>query len=168
MPLLNNTPRETNRDHFWPLQGAPPNQVNQSRLIGYSVLHGRSSLAASMILCLLVLSPKAIKAQQYYVQDECYRNTEKYIPGYATPDGRYQNGYVSSRREAVPCGGNSGSYQGGQYVSQGVPRCDRNATLFGGLLGGAIAANNSKSKTYSWSIPLGVALGVSASRIGCR
>jgi hypothetical protein len=121
-----------------------------------------------MILSILLLSPKAIKAQQYNVMDECYRNAEQYIPGYTTPDGRYQNGYVSSRREAVSCGGSSGSYQGGEYVSQGVPRCDRNATLFGGLLGGAIAANNSKSKTYAWSIPLGVALGVSASRIGCR
>lgn len=119
-------------------------------------------------MSILIMNPKATQAQQYNVQDECYRNTEQYIPGYTTPDGRYQNGYVSSRREAVPCGGNSDSYQVGGYVSQGVPRCDRNATIFGGLLGGAIAANNSKSKSYAWSIPLGVALGVSASRIGCR
>ncbi len=31
-------------------------------------------------------------AQQTNVQDECYRNTEQYIPAYTTPDGRYQNG----------------------------------------------------------------------------
>jgi hypothetical protein len=111
-------------------------------------------------------------AQQTNVQDECYRNTEQYIPAYTTPDGRYQNGYVRSSRVSVPCGDSAYGYGGGVASSNGasrsVPRCDRNATIFNGLVGGGIAAALSKPDAYAWSVPLGLALGVSSSRIGCR
>jgi len=107
-------------------------------------------------------------AQLYNVQDECYRNTEQYIPGYTAPDGRYQSGYVRSNREAVPCGSSVASAAVPASYRQGVPRCDRNSTIFNGLLGGGIAAALSKPDAYAWSVPLGLALGVSSSRIGCR
>jgi len=107
-------------------------------------------------------------SQAYKVQDECYRNTEQYFPGYTAPAGRYQNGYVRSHRESVPCGGGDGSIASPAPLTQGVGRCDRNATIFNGLLGGGIAAAVSKPDAYAWSIPLGLALGVSSSRIGGR
>lgn len=107
-------------------------------------------------------------AQAYSVQDECYRNTEQYIPGYTAPDGRYQSGYVRANREAVPCGSSVASAAIPASYRQGVPRCDRNSTIFNGLLGGGIAAALSKPDAYAWSVPLGLALGVSSSRIGCR
>jgi hypothetical protein len=119
-----------------------------------------------------VLLPTDAGAQQTSVQDECFRNTEQYIPAYITPDGRYQNGFVRTSRIAVPCGAGFGRYgasvDAGNGYPQATPRCDRNATIFNGLLGGAIAAAYSKPDSYSWSVPLGLALGVSSSRIGCR
>jgi hypothetical protein len=113
----------------------------------------------------LFLTPPVF-AQQYNVTGECYRNVEQYIPAHNTPDGRYVRGYVRHNRESVPCG--SSGYSGYPSTQSSVPRCNRNNTLFGGLLGGAIAASTSKKNAYPWAIPLGVVLGVSASRTNCR
>ena len=138
-------------------------------LARYASLMGRFGglLLASALACPL----GGARAQQTNVQDECYRNTEQYIPAYTTPDGRYQSGYVRTSRVSVPCGGGYG-YGGGIASSGGTtqtaPRCDRNATIFNGLVGGGIAAALSKPDAYAWSVPLGLALGVSSSRIGCR
>jgi len=109
-----------------------------------------------------------VHSQQVNVQDECYRNVEQYVPAYQTPDGRYVPGKITTNRESVPCG--YGGYQGGNQtqISQSVPRCDRNSTIFNGLVGGGVAALFSKPDAYKWSVPLGVALGVSSSRIGCK
>ncbi len=119
----------------------------------------------AVLLSAFLLTPTTAFSQQYNVRDECYRNVEQYIPGYQTPDGRYVNGYVRTRREPIPCGG---GYSEPQYTAQSIPRCDRNRTIFNGLLGGGIAASLSKPDAYGWSVPLGLALGVSSSRIGCR
>jgi hypothetical protein len=119
------------------------------------------------ICCSFLLISPPVSAQQYTVTGECYRNVEQYIPSYTTPDGRYIRGYVRYNRESVPCG--SVSY--GNYSSspqQGLPRCNRNKTLFNGLLGGAIAASVSKKDAYPWSIPLGVVLGASSAKVDCR
>ena len=119
----------------------------------------------SVVLLTTVLFAQApVYSQQYNVQNECYRNVEQYVPGYQTPEGRYVNGYVKRTRQSVPCSGSPN----GEYVTQSVPRCDRNSTIFNGLLGGGIAAAFSKPDAYKWSVPLGLALGVSSSRIGCR
>ena len=132
-------------------------------------------LANACGLCLAGGWPLVVSdalAQQTNVQDECYRNTEQYVPAYTTPDGRYQNGFVRTNRVAVPCSGGYSRYGGSVAAGQGdpqpTPRCDRNATIFNGLLGGGIAAALSKPDAYAWSVPLGLALGVSSSRIGCR
>lgn len=115
-----------------------------------------------ILLSTLLFSQLPSYSQQYQVRDECYRNIEQYVPGYTTPDGRYVSGYVRTNRESVPCGDN------GSYVTKSVPRCDRNETIFNGLLGGGIAAFLSKPDAYIWSVPLGLAMGVSSSRIGCK
>ena len=119
---------------------------------------------SAVLLTTLIFSQVPAYSQQYNVQNECYRNVEQYVPGYQTPDGRYVAGYVKRQRESFACGGVSNA----GYVSQSVPRCDRNSTIFNGLLGGGIAAALSKPDAYKWSVPLGLALGVSSSRIGCR
>lgn len=122
-------------------------------------------LSAVLLSSTILFSFPAL-SQQVNVRGECYRNVEEYVPGYNTPDGGYVNGYVRNNRQAIPCGVDS--YGNGYIASQPIPRCDRNATIFNGLLGGSIAAAASKKDAYKWSIPLGVALGVSSSRIGCR
>jgi hypothetical protein len=119
---------------------------------------------SAVFLTTLIFSQVPAYSQQYNVQNECYRNVEQYVPGYQTPDGRYVAGYVKRKRESISCGGVSNT----GYVSQSIPKCDRNSTIFNGLLGGGIAAALSKPDAYKWSVPLGLALGVSSSRIGCR
>ena len=118
----------------------------------------------AVFLTTVLFTQAPVYSQQYNVQNECYRNVEQYVPAYQTPEGRYVNGYVKRSRQSVPCGGGTGE----QYASQSIPRCDRNSTIFNGLLGGGIAAAFSKPDAYKWSVPLGLALGVSSSRIGCR
>jgi hypothetical protein len=113
-----------------------------------------------VLLTAVLFTQTPVYSQQYNVQNECYRNVEQYIPGYQTPEGRYVNGYVKRTRQSVPCDGS--------VVAQSTPRCDRNSTIFNGLLGGGIAAAFSKPDAYKWSVPLGLALGISSSRIGCR
>lgn len=114
-----------------------------------------------------ILSQSPAFSQQVVMQDECYRNVEEYVPGYTTPEGSYVRGYVKTDRRSVPCGNNV--YTGSPAAqTRSVPRCNRNNTIFNGLLGGSIAAAFSKPDAYKWSVPLGVALGVSSSRVDCQ
>lgn len=121
---------------------------------------------AVVFLSTILLQVPAL-SQQVVVQDECYRNVEEYVPGYTTPGGSYVPGYVRTDRRSVPCG-NSGYAGVPSSPTRTVPRCNRNNTIFNGLLGGSIAAAFSKPDAYKWSVPLGVALGVSASRVDCQ
>jgi hypothetical protein len=118
-----------------------------------------------ILLPIILLSSIPAHSQQVYIQNECYRNVEQYIPAYQTPDGRYVSGQIKRTREPFPCDGGYGS----SYVSQSsTPRCDRNSTIFNGLLGGALGAYMAKPRDRKWAIPLGAAMGISSSRIGCR
>ena len=119
-------------------------------------------LKAILLSTLLLFPVSAVAQQRVYTESYCYENTEEYIPGYYNSYGRYVSGYVRTNRESVPCSDN------GSYVTKSVPRCDRNETIFNGLLGGGIAAFLSKPDAYIWSVPLGLAMGVSSSRIGCK
>lgn len=114
----------------------------------------------------LLFTPMASYANSVNYYDQCYRNIEEYIPGYYTSEGHYVGGYVKSERKVVPCGNvpSSTFVQGNEYSA---PKCRRNRTRFGGLLGGAVAAAVSKKDAYLWSIPVGVVLGVGAARANC-
>ena len=133
-----------------------------------------------VLLLPILFSQLPAHSQQTGYYSECYSNVEEYLPGYHTPDGTYVSGHVRRDRRVVPCGGNGyssypsynnypSSNNGYQNTStRSIPRCDRNNTIFNGLLGGGIAAAFSKPDAYKWSVPLGAALGISSSRIGCR
>ena len=118
-----------------------------------------------VLLSTILISQLPAYSQQYNVHDECYRNVEQYIPGYTTPDGHYVRGRVRTTREAIPCRG--GYYSGNPVPSHQPVRCGRNQSVFGGLLGGGIAALVSKKDAYAWSIPLGVVSGIAVSGIDC-
>jgi hypothetical protein len=119
----------------------------------------------AVLLSTLLFAPFPAHSQQYNVRDECYRNVEQYIPGYTSPDGRYFRGRVRTTRESIPCGG--GYYHASQPSNQQPVRCGRNQSIFGGLLGGGIAALVSKKDSYLWSIPLGLVSGVAVARADC-
>ena len=108
-----------------------------------------------------------------HYEEYCYKNVEKYIPGYYNKHGQWVGGYVDSERKRVPCGR--------RYIPQTAPHhhheeehpnmgnVDNNScvegTVAGGLLGGALGGVLSKKDNWIWAIPSGM---VAGSMIGCQ
>ena len=108
-----------------------------------------------------------------HYEEYCYKNVEKYIPGYYNKHGQWVGGYVDSERKRVPCGR--------RYIPQTTPHyhyeeehpnmgnVDNNScvegTVAGGLLGGALGGVLSKKDNWIWAIPTGI---VSGAMVGCQ
>ena len=45
-----------------------------------------------------------VRFRQTHYEGYCYKNVEKYIPGYYNKHGQWVGGYVDSERKRVPCG----------------------------------------------------------------
>ena len=111
--------------------------------------------------------------QTVHYEEYCYKNVEKYIPGYYNKHGQWVGGYVDSERKRVPCGR--------RYIPQTAPHyhyeeehpnvgnVDNNScvegTVAGGLLGGALGGVLSKKDNWIWAIPTGI---VSGAMVGCQ
>ena len=109
--------------------------------------------------------------RQTHFEEYCYKNVEKYIPGYYNEFGQYVGGYVKNRRERVRCGRH--------YMPQTSPRyeeeypntgnVDNNSciegSILGGIAGGGIGAAASRGDGRWWAIPLGI---VGGSMVGCQ
>ena len=112
---------------------------------------------------------KSIHYEKY-----CYKNVEKYIPGYYNEYGRYVGGYVKNNRKKVPC-------RRQKYVPRSTPNfrhkeqhpnvgsADENScvegSILGGILGGGAGAAASRGDGRLWAIPLGI---VSGAMVGCQ
>ena len=108
-----------------------------------------------------------------HYEEYCYKNVEKYMPGYINKHGQWVGGYVKHRRERVRCGRN--------YVPQVSPdiryeeehpnvgRHDDNSciegSILGGIAGGGLGAALSRQDGRLWAIPLGIVGGAVA---GCQ
>jgi len=108
-----------------------------------------------------------------HYEEHCYKNVERYMPGYINKHGQWVGGYVKHRRKRVPCGL--------RYTPQVSPdiryeeehpnvgRYDDNSciegTVAGGLLGGALGGVLSTQENWIWSIPLGI---VGGAVTGCQ
>ena len=108
-----------------------------------------------------------------HYEEYCYKNVEKYMPGYINKHGQWVGGYVKHRRERVRCGRN--------YVPQVSPDIryeeehpnvgghDDNScvegSILGGISGGALGGVLSTQENWIWSIPLGIVGGAVA---GCQ
>ena len=108
-----------------------------------------------------------------HYEEYCYKNVEKYIPGYYNKHGQWVGGYVDSERKRVSCGR--------RYIPQTAPHyhyeeehpnvgnVDNNScvegTVAGGLLGGALGGVLSKKDNWIWAIPTGI---VSGAMVGCQ
>ena len=109
--------------------------------------------------------------RQTHFEEYCYKNVEKYIPGYYNEFGQYVGGYVKNKRKRVPCRR--------YYVPQTFPRyeeeypnkgnVDNNSciegSILGGIAGGGIGAAASRGDGRWWAIPLGI---VGGSMVGCQ
>ena len=114
-----------------------------------------------------------VRHRQTHYEEYCYKNVEKYIPGYYNKHGQWVGGYVDSKRKRVSCGR--------RYIPQTAPHyhyeeehpnvgnVDNNScvegTVAGGLLGGALGGVLSKKDNWIWAIPTGI---VSGAMVGCQ
>ena len=128
------------------------------------------ALAALLLFSALPADAKPGRLQrihrQTHYEEYCYKNVEKYIPGYYNKYGQWVGGYVDSERKRVPCGR--------RYIPQTAPHhhheeehpnmgnVDNNScvegTVAGGLLGGALGGVLSKKDNWIWAIPTGIVL----------
>ena len=114
-----------------------------------------------------------VRHRQTHYEEYCYKNVEKYIPGYYNKHGQWVGGYVDSERKRVPCGR--------RYIPQTAPNyhyeeehpnmgnVDNNScvegSIIGGILGGGAGAAASRGDGRWWAIPLGI---VGGSMVGCQ
>ena len=140
---------------------------------------------ALLLLPLLVAGPAfaggpVVRGQRnVYHEEYCYKNVEKYTPGYYNEYGTYFRGRVRVRRERVPCERNRGPIYMPQSTPDSFPRyedahpnmgrVDDNScaegTVAGGLLGGALGGVLSKKENWIWAIPTGI---VGGAMVGCQ
>lgn len=114
-----------------------------------------------------------------YHEEYCYKNVERYTPGYYNEYGTYMRGRVKVRKKRVPCN----RYHAPSYMPHTTPnsfpryeesnpnvdRVDENScvegSVLGGILGGGAGAALSRGDGRWWAIPLGI---VGGSMVGCQ
>jgi len=115
--------------------------------------------------------------RQTHFEEYCYKNVEKYIPGYYNEFGQYVGGYVKNKRKRIRCGRQK--YYMPQTSPDSFPRyeeanpntgnVDNNSciegSILGGIAGGGLGAALSRSDGRLWAIPLGIVGGAVA---GCQ
>ena len=108
-----------------------------------------------------------------HYEEYCYRNVEKYKPGFYNEYGTYSRGSVIVKKERIPCGRRyrytppvENHYEGHH---QSRERVDDNScvegSILGGILGGGAGAALSRGDGRWWAIPLGIAGGA---MVGCQ
>ena len=134
---------------------------------------------ALLLLPLMVAGPAfaggpVVRGQRnVYHEEYCYKNVEKYTPGYYNEYGTYFRGKVRVRRERVPCdryrGPEPSPHIRYEEPHPNVGRVDENSckegTVAGGLLGGALGGVLSKKENWIWAIPTGI---VGGAMVGCQ
>ena len=110
-----------------------------------------------------------------HYEEYCYKNVEKYIPGYVNNHGQWVRGYVKNSRERVRCERNyvphtsPNSYPRHEDEHPNVGRHDDNSciegSILGGIAGGGLGAALSRDAGRLWAIPLGIVGGAVA---GCQ
>jgi hypothetical protein len=138
---------------------------------------------SAVLLSTLFLSTPAFAGgprvghRQTHFEEYCYKNVEKYIPGYYNEFGQYVGGYVKNKRERVRCGRQR--YYMPQTSPNNFPRheeahpntgnVDSNSciegSILGGILGGGAGAAASRGDGRLWAIPLGI---VGGAMVGCQ
>ena len=123
--------------------------------------------------------PRIRGQRNVYHEEYCYKNVEKYTPGYYNEYGTYFRGKVRVRRERVPCERNRGPIYMPHTTPDSFPRyedphpnmgrADENScvegSVLGGILGGGAGAALSRGDGRWWAIPLGIVGGAMA---GCQ
>tara|TARA_X000000368_G_C22525375_1_gene491080 strand:+ start:101 stop:505 length:405 start_codon:yes stop_codon:yes gene_type:complete len=127
-------------------------------------MHKTQTNFSALVASFLIVAPVPSMANpinRFFEECDRYKIVETYVEGSYDRHGRYQEGYVKTRREKVPCrsGSNWSSHSGSTRPKQ-IKRCSSEGKTLGGLLGGGLAASLSKEDAFSWAIPLGAVLGM--------
>ena len=114
--------------------------------------------------------------KQTHFEEYCYKNVERYVPGYYNEFGQYVGGYVKNKRKRISCGRrhfipqtspNSFPRYEDEYPNTG--NVDNNSciegSILGGILGGGAGAAASRGNGRLWAIPLGI---VGGAMVGCQ
>jgi len=114
--------------------------------------------------------------RQTHFEEYCYKNVERYVPGYYNEFGQYVGGYVKNKRKRIRCGRrrfmpqtspNSFRRYEEEYPNTG--NVDNNSciegSILGGILGGGAGAAASRGNGRLWAIPLGI---VGGAMVGCQ
>lgn len=114
--------------------------------------------------------------KQTHYEEYCYKNVERYVPGYYNEFGQYVGGYVKNKRKRISCGRrhflpqtspNSFPRYEDEYPNTG--NVDNNSciegSILGGILGGGAGAAASRGNGRLWAIPLGI---VGGAMVGCQ
>jgi hypothetical protein len=101
-----------------------------------------------------------------HYEEYCYKNVERYVPGYYNKHGQWVGGYVDSERKRVPCGYRHSQHH---HAPQKQHQTDDNSciegSILGGILGGGAGAAASRGDGRLWAIPLGI---VGGALVGCQ
>ena len=108
-----------------------------------------------------------------HYEEKCYKNVERYIPGYYDDFGNWKNGRVKTTRKRVSC---SRLYERPRkpYIYEHHHpdvggHVDDNSCIEGSILGGIAGAGAgaalSRGDGRWWAIPLGI---VGGSMVGCQ
>jgi hypothetical protein len=105
-------------------------------------------------------------------EENCYRNVERYIPGYYDDFGNWRDGRVKTTRKRIPCSSLYNSQRERHTHDSHAPdvgRVDDNSciegSVLGGIAGGGLGAALSRGNGRWWAIPLGI---VGGSMVGCQ
>ena len=132
---------------------------------------------SALVASFLIAAPAPLMANpinRFFEECDRYKIVETYVAGSYDRHGRYQEGYVKSRREKLPCrsGSNWSSHSGSTRPKQ-IKRCSSEGKTLGGLLGGFLAVTYViKKNNLRWGIfadlvaPL-LILGYAIGRVGC-
>jgi hypothetical protein len=110
-----------------------------------------------------------------HYEEYCYKNVEKYHPGYFNKHGQWVGGYVDNKRKRVACGRrympqtSPNTFPRYEEEHPNVGSVDENSciegSILGGIAGGGLGAALSRSDGRLWAIPLGIVGGAMA---GCQ
>ena len=134
----------------------------------------------ALLISALLIAPMSATAgnENIFVESFCYKNIEKYVPGYIDSNGRYVDGYLEKKRKKIACYKMGRKYRHRHYqepithndkINNDIEKKDDNScvegSILGGIVGGGAGAVLSRDDGRWWAIALGV---VTGSMIGCQ
>ena len=126
----------------------------------------------ALLLSALLFAPMPALAdyEREYREEYCYKNVERYVPGYYTSGGTYVRGRVKVDRKRVSCSRprhprSNYNYHHHHHSTHVDDNSGIEGSILGGIAGSGLGAALSRGDGRWWAIPLGV---VGGTMVGCQ